>query len=90
MIKPKIPNNPYQAYLMGKRHGMQDNMDLVAVCLLDKCGFHAKSEDVTDRQSIEYLYGQLTEYAAEINSGRIKRRDIKEMLCDEAKISFSD
>ena len=88
----KIPNNPQQAYLMGKRHGTQENMDLVAMALTDKCGFHVReeTEDCRDTKSVAYLYEQLEYYAAEINAGRIKRKDIKKMLAEEQSLAFED
>lgn len=86
----RIPNNPMQAYLTGKRHGTQENMDMVAMALLDKCGFHTRQDGPDDTQSVEYLYGQIVKYAAEINEGRIKRREIKDMLAEEAGIEFRD
>lgn len=86
----KLPNNPQKAYLLGKRHGTQDNMDLVAMALIDKAGWSVKSDDPADRCNISWLYDQLLYYAEEINSGRIKRRDVKEMLQDESNLIFSD
>ena len=86
----KIPNNPMQAYLMGKRHGAQETMDIVAMALLDKCGFHTFSEDVDDRMSVEYVYHMTEDTADSINKGYLKRRDIKEVLRDEAGIRFVD
>ena len=84
-----IPNNPMQAFLLGKRQGTKDNMDMVAMCLLDKCGFHTRSEDVTDTHSIEFLFAQLRSYTAEINAGRLARRDVAQMLADEEKLQFN-
>lgn len=86
----KIPNNPMQAYLMGKRHGCQEAYDIVAMTLLDKCGFHTFTEDPTDHMSIEYMYHQTEEVAEAINKGYLKRKDIKEMLEEEASIRFVD
>lgn len=37
-----MPNNPKQAYMLGKLHGTQDTMGNVAMVLLDKCGWHIK------------------------------------------------
>lgn len=85
-----IPNNPLQAYMTGKRHGAQETMDKTAMALLDKAGWHVKSEGPEDRNSIEWLYGQLEYYTEEISTGRIKRRDIKEVLREESKLEFSD
>lgn len=82
----KVPNNPMQAYLVGKRHGTQENMDMVAMALTDKHGWGITGEGDT----IEALYAQLEYYAEEINTGRIKRRDIKAMLAEEHKLAFCD
>ena len=84
----KLPNNPTKAYTVGKLEGTKDNMNLVAMALLDKCGWHLRSTDAEDRQSIEYLFAQLTYYAKEINEGRIKRRDVREMLREEEGLIF--
>lgn len=89
-MKSKIPNNPAQAYQCGKRQGTQDNMDLIAMALTDKAGWHIKSEYPDDKCSIEWLYKQLLYYAQEINSGRIKRKDIKKALEDEHSLQFCD
>ena len=86
----KIPNNPMQAYLMGKRHGAQETMDIVAMALLDKCGFHTFSEDPEDHMSVEYVYNATEDTADSINKGYIKRKDIKDVLRDEAGIRFVD
>lgn len=85
-----IPNNPMKAFLLGKRQGTKDNMDMVAMTLIDKCCFHVKREVPDDTQSIDFLYRQLVSYAAEINEGRIKRKEIKDMLAEEAQIEFKD
>lgn len=85
-----IPNNPLQAYLMGKRHGAQETMDIVAMTLLDKCGFHTFTQDPEDHMSVEYMYHQSEGTADSINKGYLKRRDIKEVLRDEAGIRFVD
>lgn len=89
-MKISIPNNPMKAYMLGKRHGAQETMDLVAMTLIDKCGFHAKREVPDDTQSIDFLYRQIVSYATEINEGRIKRKEIKDMLAEEAQIEFKD
>lgn len=86
----KVPNNPMQAYLMGKRHGAQETMDIVAMTLLDKCGFHTFTEDPEDHMSIEYMFHATEDTADSINKGYIKRKDIKEVLRDEAGIRFVD
>ena len=33
-----LPNNPKQAYMLGKLHGTQDTMDNVAMVPKDECG----------------------------------------------------
>ena len=86
----EIPNNPLKAYIKGRQHGSQEQMDKVSMALIDKAGWHGKSETPDDRQSIEWLYGQLVYYTEEITAGRITRRDIKEMLKEEANIRFVD
>lgn len=86
----KIPNNPMQAYLTGKRHGRQDNFNLVAMALLDKCGFHVKQEGPEDTMSIEGLYRHVDEYIDEINGGRIKLLDVREMLAGDYSVAFRD
>lgn len=86
----KLPNNPLKAYQVGKVEGTKDNMDLVSMALLDKCGWHLRSEDAEDRQSIEFLFLQMTYYAKEINEGRIKRRDVRKMLEEEQKLFFEE
>ena len=85
-----IPNDPFKAYIAGRRHGSQEQMDKTAMALIDKAGWHSKTEGPEDRMSIEWLYNQLIEYTEAINEKRISRRDIKEMLRDEAGIRFVD
>ncbi len=86
----RLPNNPKQAYRLGLRHGTQQAMDLMAMALLDKCGFHTFSENSEDRQSVEHVYHAIEDTADSINKGYIKRRDIKAVLRDEAGIRFVD
>lgn len=45
-------------FMDGKRRGTQENMDMVAMVLMDKCGWHVQEEtaDSRDTQSIAYLY----------------------------------
>ena len=76
--------------MKGKQHGTQENMDMVSMALIDKAGWHVRSESPDDRCSIEWLYNQLLYYAEEINSGRIKRRDIKQMLREEQNLIFDE
>lgn len=85
----KIPNNPMQAYLMGKRHGRQENFDVVAMALLDKCGFSVVGGE-DDHQTLEYLYKQVDTYIDEINAGRITKASIKDMLAGDYKVAFRD
>lgn len=85
----KIPNNPMQAYLTGKRHGRQENFDVVAMALLDKCGFRVIGE-ADDHQTLEYLYKQVDYYIDEINAGNITKASIKEMLAGDYSVAFRD
>lgn len=85
-----IPNHPMQAYFMGKRHGTQECMDMVAMALLDKCGFHTFSETPEDHMSIEFMFHATEDTADSINKGYLKRKDIKAMLAEEANIRFVD
>lgn len=89
-VQMRLPNNPIKAYFMGKRHGTQECMDMVAMTLLDKCGFHTFSESPEDHMSIEFMFHQTEETADAINKGYLKRKDIKEMLREEARIRFVD
>ena len=43
-------------FMDGKRKGTQENMDMVAMVLIDKCGWHVFEEtaDSRDTQSIAY------------------------------------
>lgn len=56
-------------FMDGKRRGTQENMDMVAMVLMDKCGWHVQEEtaDSRDTQSIAYLYACLEKMAEEIN-----------------------
>lgn len=92
MKKPKIPNNPARAYMLGKLHGTQENMGNVAMVLCDKFGWHIeeKTDDEHDAQSIQRLYNCLVELAEEINSGRIKHKDIADVLAEEHHAIFDD
>lgn len=85
-----IPNNPLQAYIKGRQHGSQEQMDKVAMALTDKAGWHVAMEDPEDRQSIEWLYNQLVYYTEELKAGHISRRDIKDMLREEIGVRFVD
>lgn len=87
-----LPNNPKQAYMLGKLHGTQDTMGNVAMVLLDKCGWHIKEQtaDAHDIMSISYLYECIVALAEGINAGRIKRKDIKQVLAEEHNVVFGD
>lgn len=45
-------------FMDGKRRGTQECMDMVAMALIDKCGWHVQEEtpDSRDTHSIAYLY----------------------------------
>ena len=76
--------------MKGKLQGTRENMDMVAMVLLDKFGWHINEEtpDSRDTESLRYFYDCVVETTKEINEGRIKRRHIKEMLADEYKVIF--
>ena len=75
-----------------KLQGTRENMDMVAMVLMDKCGWHVFEEtsDIRDTHSIAYLYECLEKLAEEINEGRIKRKHIKDVLKDECGVVFGD
>lgn len=79
-------------FMDGKRRGTQENMDMVAMVLIDKCGWHVleEIEDSRDTNSIAYLYECLEKLAEEINEGRIKSKHIKDVLKDECGVVFGD
>lgn len=78
--------------MKGKLQGTQECMDMVAMALMDKCGWHIQeqTEDSRDTHSIAYLYECLTQIAQEINEGRIRRRHIKDMLKEEYGVVFGE
>lgn len=78
--------------MQGRLKGTQENMDMVAMVLMDKCGWHIQeqTEDSRDTHSIAYLYECLTQITQEINEGRIRRRHIKDMLKEEYGVVFGD
>ncbi len=78
--------------MKGKLQGTRENMDMVAMVLTDKCGWHVQEEtaDSRDTHSIAYLYECLEKLAEEINEGRIKRKHIKDMLKEEHGVIFGD
>lgn len=92
MAKPKIPNNPMQAFLLGRRTGAQETMSNVAHVLTDKFGWHIKeeTEESRDTKSIQYLYDCLVDLKEKIDSGRITYKDIKEVLATEHNAEFAD
>lgn len=79
-------------FMRGKLQGTRENMDMVAMVLMDKCGWHVFEEtaDSRDTLSIAYLYECLEKLAEEINEGRIKRKHIKDVLKDECGVVFGD
>lgn len=83
-----IPNDPFRAYIAGRQHGSQEQMDKTAMALMDKAGWHVEPDGPEDRQSIRWLYDQLAYYTEELKAGRITRRDIKDMLREESGIRF--
>lgn len=78
--------------MQGRLKGTQENMDMVAMVLMDKCGWHIQeqTEDSRDTSSIAYLYECLEKLAEEINEGRIRRRHIKDMLKEEYGVVFGE
>lgn len=75
-------------FMRGKLQGTRENMDMVAMVLMDKCGWHVQEEtaDSRDTHSIAYLYECLEKLAEEINEGRIKRKHIKDVPEDKAEM----
>lgn len=78
--------------MQGKLQGTRECMDMVAMALIDKCGWHVQEEtpDSRDTLSIAYLYECLGKITQEINEGRIKRKHIKDMLKDECGVVFGE
>lgn len=78
--------------MQGKLQGTRENVDMVAMALIDKCGWHVQEEtaDSRDTLSIAYLYECLEKITQEINEGRIKRKHIKDVLKDECGVVFGD
>lgn len=68
-------------FMRGKLQGTRENMDMVAMVLMDKCGWHVQEEtsDSRDTHSIAYLYECLEKLAEEINEGRIERKHIMDL-----------
>ena len=77
-------------FMRGKLQGTRENMDMVAMVLMDKCGWHVQEEtaDSRDTHSIAYLYECLEKLAVEINEGLIKLKHIKDVLKDECCVVF--
>ena len=87
--EPKsLPNNPHKAFLLGKHVGTRENMNLLAMALTDKAGWHVFSEGPDDRMSIEWLSKQLNAYASEINTGHLKVRDVVKTLKAELNLQI--
>ena len=80
-----IPNNPRKAYLLGKRHGCRETLELVAMALMDKHGWTLTDEERAD--TIHRLAGEIHYYAQEINEGRIRYRDVREILKSEMGVA---
>ena len=78
--------------MRGRLQGTRECMDMVAMVLLDKFGWHVReeTEDCRDTRSIAYLYECLVQLTQEINDGRIKRKHIKDALLEESNVSFQD
>ena len=78
--------------MRGRLQGTRECMDMVAMVLLDKFGWHVheETEDYRDTRSIAYLYECLVQLTQEINDGRIKRKHIKDALFEESNVSFQD
>lgn len=85
-------NRDDRIFMQGKLQGTRECMDMVAMALLDKCGWHIREEtpDSRDTLSIAYLYECLMQITQEINDGRIRRRHIKDMLAEEYGVEFGD
>ena len=88
----KIPNNPAKAYLAGQKVGHKNTTMLVATVLRDKIGFHVReeTEDERDTMSIKYFWDCRDELADEVRSGRIKLKDIEQMLMDEENMRITE
>ena len=79
-------------FMQGKLQGTRECMDMVAMVLVDKCGWHVQEEtaDSRDTHSIAYLYECLVKTTEEINEGRIKRKHIRDVLKDECGVVFGE
>lgn len=78
--------------MRGRLEGVQQTMDLCAMVLLDKFGWHVKEQtpDSHDQRSLQYFYDCVVEITKEINEGRIRRRHIKDMLAEEYGVEFGE
>lgn len=87
-----IPNNPAKAYLAGQKIGHKNTMMLVATVLRDKMGFHVReeTEDERDAMSIKYFWDCCDELADEVRNGRIKLKDIEQMLMEEEQMRITE
>ena len=67
-------------------------MMLVAAVLRDKMGFHVREEtgDERDTMSIKYFWDCCDELADEVRSGRIKLKDIEQMLMEEEQMRITE
>lgn len=79
-------------FMRGKLQGTRENMDMVAMVLMDKCGWHVQEEtaDSRDTHSNAYLYECQEKLAEEINEGRSKRKHNKDVLKDDCGVVFGD
>jgi hypothetical protein len=61
-------------FMRGKLQGTRENMDMVAMVLMDKCGWHVQEEtaDSRDTQSIAYLYACLEKMAEQEGVARLR------------------
>ena len=78
--------------MKGKLQGTRENMDMIGMVLQDKFGWHVpeEAEDEHDTMSLEYLFKCLVELTKEINNGYVKRKDIRQTLSEEYKVSFTE
>lgn len=78
--------------MRGRLEGIQQTMDICAMALLDKFGWHVREEtpDSHDRESLQYFYDCVVATTKEINEGRIRRRHIKDMLAEEYGVEFGE
>ena len=79
-------------FMRGKLQGTRENMDMVAMVLMDKCGWHVFEETsgIRDTHSIAYLYECLEKLVEENNEGRIKRKNMKDGRKDECGVGCGE